>query len=70
MIIYDDWRIDWLFGLFTVSIALIGAVILNWPAWLTTIQGIVAGSWLTIAALNYEKSDNQTDSIPEATNDH
>jgi hypothetical protein len=29
MIIYDDWRIDLRFGLFTVSVALIGAVILK-----------------------------------------
>jgi len=48
---WGDWRTDMAIGLFSAFVAFGGGVARWFPGWVTAGQGVVAGAFLTMAAM-------------------
>jgi len=47
----DDWRVDFLLGAISLTVAVAGAAFSVFDPVLTALQGVAAGALLTLAAL-------------------
>jgi len=47
----DDWRVDFLLGAISLTVAVAGAAFSVFDPVLTVLQGVAAGALLTLAAL-------------------
>lgn len=52
-----DWRVDFLLGVISLTVAVAGAAFSVFDPVLTALQGVAAGAYLTLAALTlYDES--------------